>query len=110
MTRFLPLMAIATGSTFTTKDVHEPALGALRRDTTEYSLALLRYDLATEMNAAGANDRRIQAQLRHSDSAITRQVYIRDVPADVASAVDSLFRSTLQRKANEASNEAYMQK
>lgn len=43
---FLPVMAIATGSTFTTKDVHEPALDALRRDTTEYSLASLRYDLS----------------------------------------------------------------
>jgi hypothetical protein len=37
---------IAAGSTFTTKDVYEPALDALGRDAAEYSLASFRYDLS----------------------------------------------------------------
>jgi integrase len=53
-----------------------------------------RRGLATGMHQDGSADKNIQEQLRHSDPATTRNVYMRGVPEQQKKAVESLWKKS----------------
>jgi integrase len=55
---------------------------------TRISYHMFRRGLATELHQDGEVDRNIQSQLRHSNSNITRAIYIREVPAAQQAALE----------------------
>lgn len=61
---------------------------------------MFRRGLATEMHQNGSVDKNIQAQLRHSDPATTRNVYMRGVPEERRNAVESLWKKSSGARAS----------
>ena len=68
---------------------------ATRAGLPRISYHMFRRGLATELHQNGAVDKNIQGQLRHADPATTRNVYMQQVPAEQAKAIDLLSAKAL---------------